>query len=306
MGKYTEFTDFITTDGEVYAFDSTDRFLVSEEGLGMPPIEYIVQSSPFQHGETVVGYRLKARTIQLLHRRNSCSRDAYWASRANLIDILRPNRGVYGTISTGILRRTLSNGVKRCINVMIDQGPVFVSRSMEQWDEWSYQETIRFIAHDPTFYDPVEVSTNYPFNPENQLQFSFSFPFILYSPAGIGTNTWVTNSGTWIVYPRIVLTGPMEGIDITNMETNERIRLNYSIKEGEVVTINLAPGSKTVTNAAGTNLIGAISSDSNLSTFHLEPAPAVTGGANRMYIGCTGTNGVSSIDFKHYNRYIGI
>lgn len=93
--RIKEFHQLVTPDGDVYdlvAASQHGRWVLSSAGWGMPGIEWLTQSSPFQHGATVYDYRLQPRVLQLLVRQSYCNRDEYWAGRQALINALRPNR----------------------------------------------------------------------------------------------------------------------------------------------------------------------------------------------------------------------
>ena len=129
-----------------------ERVIISEEGLGMPSIEYVTQRGPFQHGESMVDYFLHPRIIQYIIRHKYCNYQAYINGRYELLDQLRPNKAPVGTF--GVLKRHYPDGSRRYIKVMIEEGPGFAPHR-GGWDEWAYDETIRFIAHDPIWYDPT-------------------------------------------------------------------------------------------------------------------------------------------------------
>lgn len=157
-----EFDQYITPDGEIYNLNGVlGRFVMSHTGSGLPPIEYVTQRGPFQHGETPLGFRLNPRYIQYVLRQQDCSRQGYWDLRANLLDIFRPNRQVLSALTPGVLRKILPNGEKRDIRVFIDGGLEYAPRSTDTWDEWGLTETVRFVAHDPLFYNPVATEISY-------------------------------------------------------------------------------------------------------------------------------------------------
>jgi len=303
-----EFTQYITPDGRTYNFDALDKFLISETGFGMPAIEYQTQRGPFQHGETALDYRLKPRVIQIIHRSNACSRDDYYNDRSTLLNFIRPNRQLPGYFTPGILRKVLPDGSRYDLKVFLEQGPEFVARSGDKWDEWSFQETIRFIAHNPIFYDPDLVTVNISGSTINNL---WEFPLTL--PKPMGRNflsdpvTTITYTGTWLEYPGIVITGPMDGPTITNNSTGETISLLYNINSGETVTFNLGYGSKSaISNIAG-DILWAVKDVSDLATFHLAPDPEVALGANTILISAGAwLLGTSRISFQYHNRYIGL
>ena len=300
----TEFTEYHSPDGHVYKFSDADRFLLTEEGFGMPPIEYITQRGPYQHGETVIDYRLGTRVIQLLHRRDTCSRDDYWTARNDILNYLRPNRQALGTVLPGHLLKRFPDGRKRQIDVLVEQGPVFQARDTKQWDEWAYTETIRFIAFNPIWYDPAQVCYTWKLTTNNNLILPFTLPFTL--GAWIDANVTIDYDGTWETFPLIQVTGPVNGLIITNTSTGDFIHLGYNIPGGRTVTITLDYGHKTVTDNIGNNLIGVVTPDSDLATFSILPDPQVTNGQNIINVYGSGVNLQTVITVAYYRRFLGI
>lgn len=285
-----EFAQYISPDGEVFKFDELDRFLISEEGLGMPGIKYIDQTGPFQHGKTIYDYRLEPRIIQLLFRENTSSRNNYWLLRREILNLLRPSRQVISTFNLGTLRRIMPDTSVFDIDCLIEQGPSFRARETGSWDEWSVMETIRFICPDPTFYIPTAII-------ETSVAAGGAMP-----------NIDITYDGSWISYPTIVVTGPIDDLVITNTGTTEVLDLTgYSLAAGRMITFDLSFGNKTVIESVAGNIIGYLTDDSDVATFHLDCAPAVSGGLNTITIGGSSvSNGVTTVAFSYYKRYIGI
>lgn len=289
---------FISADGVEHYLDPVkDGAIISAEGEGMPPVEYITQRGPFQHGETMLDYFLKPRTLQYIIRRNKKSRSDYWDARTSLIDMLRPNLAGPGSLTQGKLRRYLANGDVRQIDCAIAEGPAFVARASSGWDEWSYQEALRFTAFNPVWYDPTSHSQILVGAAATQLVFPITFP-IEFSAYSLGAT--VSYAGTWLDYPLITVTGPISGLVINNTTTGVAIGLSYDIPAGVQVVFNLAYGFKTVTDNAGHNLIGYVTPDSDLASFALWPGDNVVG------ISGIGTDANTSIQFQWTDRYIGI
>jgi hypothetical protein len=320
-----EFTQYIAPDGASYTFTAGDRFVLSDTGYGMPDIKYITQQGPFQHGETYLGYRLQPRAIQINLRVNGCSREAYWANRAELLNLLRPNRQSVGQFAPGKLRKILPDGSIRDLDVFIDKGPIFEIRDTGVWDEWGFQETIRFIAPNPTFYDPTTQSVSASYTVSNSLELyngttgQSSTGLVFYNPqystnvrgmvftAGlIETTVAAVNAGTWIVYPNFTITGPTTGAQIYNLSTGEIIHVSYSLAAGRTIKISLPYGAKRAyILETGESIISNITSDSDLATFHLEASPGVSGGSNSIRFFCSGASqGVTAISMDWNNRYI--
>ncbi len=311
MEETKEFTSYISADGEEYQFhipSGYGRWVLSESGWGTPPIDYITQRGPFQHGETVRDFFLRPRVIQMLIRQQFCNRDEWWGGRALLLDAIRPNRQTTPTgAEPGQLRRIESDGTIRDLNVFISVGPRFEPRNRTGWDEWAFQEVLRFIAHDPVIFDPTRVDTELaPGVVAGALVFPITFP-IEFGAGVIDETTALLYVGTWETYPIIVVTGPLNDFTITNNTTGEVIELDYDIVAGDVITIDLNYGVKTVVDADGVNRIGVVTSESDLATWHIAPDPEAPGGVNSITI--TGWNtqpGTTSVELRAFTRYFGI
>lgn len=276
--------------------------VLQQEGFGAPPIEYVTDRAPFQHGDTVRSFHLASRPVQLVILQNFCSRADYWDGRARLLDTLRPNR-ITDFNNPGKLRYYLANGETRQLDVMPEAGPGFAP-AQQGWRAWSFTETLRFTAHDPAWYDPTQ--QNVVFTAEataaDQLVFPATFPITFYS---FGGSAAIQYEGTWVEYPTLVLTGPIQSPLITNSATGDSIQLGYNISTGETVTITLR-GVKSIVNQAGTNLLNYLTSDSDLTTFGLYPDPVATNGVNTISVSGSGTDNNSTVTIRYYNRYFGI
>lgn len=283
---------FITADNTRYILHSAARpdiVVLQEEGTGVTDIEYITQRGPFQHGETVEGHYLRPRVIQLTLRHQYCNRHDYWCGRQKLFDMVRPNRG------EGTLRKILRDGTKRDIKVYLQQGPSFPTR--EGWDEWAIQETVRFIAYDPLFFNPIVQTITYSPLSTPPLVFPITFPITFLATS---LTTLLNYVGNWSTYPTITILGPISDFRITNATTGEKIQLAYSLAAGRTITINLQYGNKTITLDDGTNLISYLSVDSDLAGFHLQP------GNNTIIIYGLNVNFNTLVTLSWYDRYIGL
>lgn len=315
MSSYIlEFTEYISPDGEIYRFETGTKFMMSITGTGMPPINYLNTQSYDQHGQSYYDYRLAPRTIQIVHRVNACSREEYWNNRYGLLNILRPNRQTSSASAPGHLRTYFSDGSARQVDAYIDQGPVFAPRSLDSWDEWGIMETLRFVCPDPTFYDPVPhvqsfLSTGNESSTHWQLPWTFDgvndLTFVsMFGGATISTSAY---AGNWLSYPRIVLSGPMDNVLITNTSTGKILSLVHSISAGQTITIELQYGQRSVVDSLGNNLLYYMSPESDLTTFCIQPDPTVAGGVNNITFFFSGaTDGVTGAVVTYYDRYIGI
>lgn len=294
---------YITPDGIEYSLHSPGvRLTIQQDGTGMPPIEYLTQRGPYQHGETLINFHLRPRIIEVLLRFDACNRDDYWRNRGGILTHLSPRRQALGELATARLRQVTSTSEFRDIDCLVQEGPSFTPHDRGVWDEWAFTDIVRFICFNPLYYNPAQQSSVYgPLTGE--LTFPITFP-ILFTSANVSSN--VTYLGNWPEFPTIIITGPVNRPIITNTTTGEVIDLNTEILAGETITIDLSYGQKTVTKQDGTNLIGFITSDSDLTSFHLEPAPGATGGINVIDISSSGGGGATSITLRWYNRYLGL
>lgn len=317
MSKLIEFDYYISPQPERREFNLHDAkalFVISITGRGMPPTEYITERGPLQHGESLIDYRLRPRLITMITRRRFPCRQDYWDGRNDLLDALRPNRQQIGCVRAGTLRKVLPDGSMRDVDVMIESGPAFQPRNPERWDEIGFSEVLRFVAYDPTFYDPIQLAEQWTLTPTVGNLIFYEAPgyldrlvFPIWFAGQIISNYLnITYIGTWPAFPTIVVTGPADNLIVRNVTTDERLFLDYFIQAGEVVTITLDYGNKTITNQLGENLLPYLSSDSDLATFHLEPAPGAAGGVNQMYVFANSVAVATAVELQWYTRYIGI
>lgn len=290
---------YIANDGTKMVLSSPPtRVVLSEEGTGMPPIQYVTQRGPYQNGDTVRDFFLQPRVVQMIVRHSFCDRADYWAGRASLLNLLRPNRG--GSLATGVLRKVLPGGIKRDLCVLIQQGPNFQPRNVgiggsNVWDELAYTETLRFIADDPIYYDPTQHTVLLSLTDVGTFPMTFPVEFVGFSLA-----TTIIYAGSWDEYPTITIAGPLSQIDITNTTTGEHIAITYPLPSGRSIVIGLTYGLKTVALDDGTNIIGSVSVDSDLAKFHLAP------GNNTITITGSDTGANTTIAFDYFDRFIGI
>jgi hypothetical protein len=305
-----EFDELITPDGLTYKFNPRIyKFSWGNTGYGMPPISYITQRGPFQDGESVLDYRIDSRVLQLTHRRNECSRDDYWDARSELINFLRPNRQPTNLFQTFALRKILPDGTKRDINVLYQEGLQFRPSQTGQWDEWSIQEPIIFVAHDPIFFNPTENVTQVtmPIVSGAELMFPITFPIRFSSRANAAEATIVYN-GNYRSFPIITLRGPMRSPIIRNITTNEKLEFieDFEIDGTEFITIDTTFGQKTVEDNNGNNLIGQLTTDSNLTSFHIAPDPEAEDGENEIGFTADELTANSGMSIRYFDKYIGI
>ena len=109
------------------------------------------------------------------------------------------------------------------------------------------------------------------------------------STATTSAQTAVTCSSTQSTYPTFTITGPTTANTtctlewIENQTTDEKLVFSLTIRAGEIVTVNLAPGNKRVVSDWNGYVPGQPLSTSDLGSFHLQA------GANTLAAMITGT-----------------
>lgn len=299
---------FITPDGIVYDLHSPPRrWVLYAEGWGLPPIAPETTSGPFQHGDTLLGVRLRSRRVSLLVRFQGCNRDDYWALREELGNILRPNRSLLNNTKPGILRRILSDNRVRDLNCILTGGPVYTPRQ-DGWDEFAFQEVLEFTAFDPIIYDPqVNTVTLYDFwyDPGRvDLQYEMTFPFVLCDLYNIiSKSVNIQYNGSWQSFPTIEVGGPFTMFSITNVQTGHTVQVEYPLPSGTAMTIRLEQGNKTILTNTGQSLLGYVSNISSMGLFAIEPDPIARGGINTLSVSIMGGDANTSVTIKYYEGY---
>lgn len=306
-----EKTQFITPDGLVYELhDPPRRAVLNQFGWGLPPASITSSLGPYQHGTTPLSVRLPPREISMLIRRTGCSRNQYWAIRDELNNMLRLSRSNLNRPEPAHLRRYLSNGLIRQLDVMIRTGPGY-SEGGDKWDEWAIHEDLTFIAHNPVIYDPTQRVVSFgSLVCDDQTELTFPTLFgdgihmVFEDPVCSLIASQVINyPGTWEEFPTIIVNGPAVNFTILHEQTGLKISLAYAIATGESVTIDLTYGKKTIINNFGTPLLGHLTDDSNIGQFSIQPDPLVTDGINTFTVTGIDTTGDTAVELLYYDRY---
>lgn len=280
--------------------------LVQIQGLAMPPLDHRTVRSPFQHGETYLGFSLRPRSVNVALHLRQCTRLELWQLRQDLISLINP---LVGTLR---IRAEFRDGsIYELHDVAYDSQ--FDMGTDGMTGPYTQNIGARFIAYDPVWwYYPMHqtgpsltVVTDLILGDVSPPSTAI-FP-ITFGSVHIDETQNVINGGNWMAFPTFTLVGPLNRPLITNTTTGEKLELNYWIAGGETVTITTAFGNKTVISSMAGNLIGYLTTDSDLATFHLAPDPIVSGGVNviTFYAGYA-VVGSSSINISWYDRFLGL
>lgn len=217
--------------------------------------------------------------------------------------------------ATGVQYRVVTGLVSRDLYVLLESGPVLEDDRQE--DTLALGDTIKLVAHDPVWRNPMSQTVSWGVTDLSNLIFWENpnytnravFP-IWFGSDSILADSSLTYLGTWPSRPTVVINGPLTGVDLENMSTGDKLVMTYSAVEGEQITINLE--ALTVVNNYGQNLMRYMSTpfaaaDSDLITFGLYPDPQVSGGVNHINLTISGAVlGHTSATMNWYSRYIGV
>lgn len=279
--------------------------LTTITGIAMPPISHRTVRSPFQHGESHLGFSLRPRPVQVALHLRECNRLELWNLRRDFMTLINPLVG-----NVRIRAEYRDGSIYELHDVAYDAG--FEMGTDGMTGPYTQNIGARFIAYDPVWWEYPERSESPALTVVNDLVFGDASPPstaifpITFGAVHIDEDVAATVSGNWMAFPTIELTGPMENPIIENLTTDERLELTYGIVDGEVVTITTRFGNKTVENDSGENLIGYLTTDSDLATFHLDPDPIATGGVNTVSFVAGNCTINSAITMRWYDRHLGL
>jgi hypothetical protein len=117
-----------------------------------------------------------------------------------------------------------------------------------------------FRAVDPYWYD--RNSSSLIFSPGESPSFFPFFPLTL-GASEVSTEATVNNDGHVTTWPVWTITGP-GSVTATNTTTGETWDLDYTLDDGEVVTVDTRPGVKTVTSSTDGDLFANLTDESSL------------------------------------------
>lgn len=301
MDQFGDVLSITTHDGNELSFSDPDIRLLSYGNLGASPTQFITRRGYRQNSVTEIDLLLQPRSISVeLWHSPACDRQAYWDTRHDLHEFLRPNRN-----GPMIFTLRTPNGNIRSIIVRADPGLVFPPQAND--NGWNTREQFDFIAHDPTFFDSSQVVTALSSSAQTQLVFPITFPITFGTSDIFLTTGNLTYIGTWKSYPIITLTGPYTRANIQHVELGINISLSVAIGAGEQRIIDLTPGSQSITNGSGNNRFSDLGTGSDLVDFAIYPDPEVAGGIQTISVQLVnGTAGVSAASIAYYTRYFGL
>ena len=275
----------------------TDSFYgTTLEGIGMPPVQHVTQRAPRQDGSTRVATVLNDRTIDVGYIAIAASRQAFWENRFNVAEYLKQ-------FDSLVLRIVLDSGESYDIDV------AFLAETFQPVGTTKYFHALRLQAFDPLFR-ATGISTltvGVAVTAGGDFTFPLTFPIVFGGGTSVNQSIPLTYDGSWAAYPQIDIRGPISNPSIVNETTDEELAMTVTVDDGDVVRIDLNPRGKSVWHITDDeNWMNYLDSDSDLATWHLEPAPVAPNGINDLTF--SGTNGGSNtaITLRWYDQFVAI
>lgn len=273
LAPWCETVTFIDPLGVPYVLSSQDDHDTLEgiSGRGMPPIRISEEVVPLQPG---------ARLRDLQHGvRDVAVPVVFYAE--SLTEVRAILRGVMRTFDPtrgdGILRVLTPDGVERDLNCRYQGGFEIVEappdRGISQ-TQAGQQGVLVFRAFDPYWYDTAPLVETYTLGAVTGQFFPIPNPttgsFVTLVASEVFTTVTIvldTDLNAWS-WPIWTIEGPASGIVLRNLTTGAAIDLGaaggLTLDAGEVATLDLRPGVKSLTLGDGTNLYPYLTNASQL------------------------------------------
>jgi len=272
--------------------------VLAANGFGIPEIEYQTQRGYKQHGHIVKDWRLRPRKVNLTLHVAGDDFKSYRASRQQVWNLVRPNKGGALTI-----RRIDRDGTTRDVDCWFSGGG---DGSDSPDTPITHNEILplEFTCPNPSFYDPLSQTASITGTTPVGLVFPAAFGLVR------GTGTWVFHAhdelgqaaisypGTFRSYPVITVTGPYTTMKLVNNATGAEIVFGVAREDGESLTIDIE--AQTVVDTNGVDCFTDLST-ANLVDFYLKPDES-----NSILVEATDSDTNTSATIEYYERYIAL
>lgn len=255
---------------------------VSLDGTGVPPVARSYNNYVTSDGGIDDGFTLEMREMVWKLHIGATDEVTFDTARAYLFSVFRPLQDPYR------LKVTRADGAIRQIDCFVN-GPI----EIELNNGFNAIATIPLIAPDPLWYHPTQQVVTFNTWPATTL----SVPY----------------AGSWYEWPIVKITGRIDTPHLDNTiisSTGNRygkidLRPN-SVANGTAYTFDTRPTKKTMVNQLGANMLGLLPAFQYYPEFRLWPEPIKAGGTNVITLSHGTTGASAAIEFKYYNRYIGL
>jgi hypothetical protein len=301
-----EYAEYVSPDGVRLPMFGGNKALMSWEGMGVPEIDYISDTSPFTDGVIVRDFKYQSRNITFGLFEGGRQRKDFYKYNRRIVDKARPTRSADN--NPGYIKVYLEDGSSKEIEARLSKGPMGNWGVREGQEPSDLSERLTFFCSDPFWRNADKNSVS--FSAASQvydcLSDTLCYPYCLRSTSVV-LNQSIVYPGTWYGDQiDIVITGPLNNFSIENKTTGKKISLSYDILSGETVTISIDRDRETIVSSTNGNLIGTVENLSDFVDFRLYPSGEVTSdGTNEIEVtGVNNEEGVTEIDFSYYSRFI--
>jgi hypothetical protein len=290
--------------GIEYPLTGRDPFsIVKMDGLGVSGIiRRLKDRGPKQIGFTNLGHRIDARVITAQIIMVGDTLAEVDTARDLFTTIFSPWDSDDDAIE---LRFTRDDGEIRSILCHTSGGPDYPQDPIGDRMGASQRAVLQLECPDPLFYNPESVTAVF-----GSSLGGFAIPMVIpwaSTGSGISEELALAYAGSYRSFPIFSITGPITNPVILNETTGEVLDFTgHSIAGGDTYTIDLTQEIKTVTDQLGVNQMEHLTQDSDLISWHLEPAPKAVGGINNLAISGTGITPATVISFLYFDRYLSL
>jgi hypothetical protein len=287
-------TYIFNAEGDFESGQDYTVYLTGTLNFGLAPNHRITQRGPFQDGDSDIDFRLDPRILSLPIVVPASTIEEHLDRRDRLLQVFKPGN------DTATMR--FSWGEKeRSIDVKVVGG---LTMDMDSTD-YTIRTVVQLRAADPTWYDTYATTVYL-----SATIFGTPTPYpkpypVPYGAGSINNIATIDYLGSWPSFPRIQCTGPATDLTIVDGLGNI-IRFDDAIPAGQIWTIDLSYGKKSVVDQNGVNKFAALNINSNLVNWGLYPNPTIYNGTNTISVSASGTDTDSEVVMYYEARYIGV
>lgn len=293
MALMVEAVTFTASDGGIWSPD----YVIGLDGLGAAPAKLYAQEVPYRDGSVYLDTRIAPRILIVAFALVGTSREDFFAQRATTLQQLSPAKG------PGTFSYTVPGVGPRVLTCAVEEGPRFSSQ--QRAGTLAIKDTVRFVAHDPAWYDPTPASAVFVGSGGGGVTFPLAFPITFGNSSLAGSQT-ATNAGDLATWPTITVVGPGSAPTITatyadgSQQTASFPAL--TLQAGDTLVIEHRPGRQAATlTPFGGQAANAIHLRSIASSFW-----GLAAGPTTVAAAMSGSSAQSSVTVQWYSRFSGI
>lgn len=287
-----ELMSWIDASGNMTPLNGEGAYLTlwGRMGAHFPSLKMNEQIVPLLDGSRNRGIIVDPRTVRIPILIQGVDNVSLLLAYRLLATAMNPKRG------DGILRTTNADGTMRDLTCSL-LGGLEGDETLDsgRGPGW-YQVGLTLHACDPYYYDTT--ATQLTFASPTVAFLSSTFLPLQISSSGVLSSFAATNVGDVEAWPVFIISGPGTNPVLTNVTTGKSITLTLTLASTDVLTINTAPGIKTIVKQDGTNQYAALALTSSLWS--------LTTGTNAVTLAMTSTTSASSIQVLYKNRWLGV